>query len=122
MKIQKAGIGINIIKSLNNILSGQTLLTTYKSFIRPHLDYGDVVYDQANNGSLCQTIKSVQYKAALAIINAIKGTCQAKLHEELGLKRLKFRRWCRKLCIFYKVIASGVPLYVSKYIQGENYS
>ena len=25
------------------------LLTIYKSFVRPRLDYGDVIYDQANN-------------------------------------------------------------------------
>ena len=42
VKIQKAGIGINVVKSLNHILPRQALLTIYKSFIRPHLDYGDV--------------------------------------------------------------------------------
>ena len=79
VKIQKAGIGINVIKSLNNILPQQALLTIYRSFTRPHLDYGDVIYDQPNNESLCQTIESVRYKAALAITGAIKGTSQAKL-------------------------------------------
>ena len=74
VKIQKAGYGINVIKSLKTILPRQALLSIYKSFIRPHLDYGDVMYDQPNNESLCQTIESVQYKAALAITGAIKGT------------------------------------------------
>ena len=87
VKIQKAGIGINVIKSLNNTLPQQALLTIYKSFIRPHLDYSDVMYDQPNNESLCQTIESVQYEAALAITGTIKGTSQAKLYKEL----LKFR-------------------------------
>ena len=50
-----------------------------------------------------QTIKSVQYKAALAIIDAIKGTSQAKLHEELGLKRLKFRRCVENYVFFTKL-------------------
>ena len=91
VKIQKAGIGINVIKSLNNILPILALITIYKSIIRPHLDYGDVLYDQPNNKSLCETIESVQYKAALTITCAIKGTCQAKLYKELGLETLKFK-------------------------------
>ena len=36
-KIQKAGIKINVIESLNNILPQQALLKIYKSFIRPDL-------------------------------------------------------------------------------------
>ena len=49
VKIQKAGIGINVIKSLNNLLLIYLIIiylfTIYKSFVRPHLDYGDVIYD-----------------------------------------------------------------------------
>ena len=41
--------------------------------------------------SLCQTVKSVQYKAALAITGIIKGKSHAKLHTELGLGTLRFR-------------------------------
>ena len=52
VKIQKAGIGINVFKSLNNLFPQQALLTIYKSFIRVHLDYGDGIYDQPNNESL----------------------------------------------------------------------
>ena len=89
---------MNVIKSLSSILHQQALLTIYKSFIKPHLDYGDVIYDQPNNESLCQTIESVQYKAALTITGAIKRTSQAKLYKELGLETLKFRQWCRRIC------------------------
>ena len=51
VKIQKAGIGINLVKSVNNILPRQALLTIYKWFIRPHLNYGDAIYDQPKNES-----------------------------------------------------------------------
>ena len=47
-----------------------------KSFIRPHLDYGDVVYDQSHNETFCSNLESVQYNAALAITGAIHGTSQ----------------------------------------------
>ena len=44
-KISKAYRGIGMIKKLQSKLSGNALLTIYKSLIRPHLDYyGDIVY------------------------------------------------------------------------------
>ena len=64
------------------------LLTIYKSFIRPHLDYGDVIYHQAYTASFQQKIESVQYNLALAITGAIKGTSTEKLYQELGLETL----------------------------------
>ena len=51
------------------LLPRSFLLTIYKSFARPHLDYGDVIYDQPNNSRLSDKIESVRYNAALAIID-----------------------------------------------------
>ena len=48
-KISKAYRGIGIIKKLQSNLPRNVLLTIYKSFIRPHLDYGDIVCDQPTN-------------------------------------------------------------------------
>ena len=58
-KITKANKGIGLIRKLAHILPRQSLLTIYKSFIRPHLDYGDIVYDQPNNENFCNTIEKV---------------------------------------------------------------
>ena len=81
-------------------LPRQSLITIYKSFIRPHFDYGDIIYDQPNNESFCHLIERVQYNAALAITGAVKGTSQLNICNELSLKSLKFRRWFRRLCVF----------------------
>ena len=43
---------IGIIRKLQNVLPRSALLTIYKSFIRPHLDYGDIIYDKAFNESV----------------------------------------------------------------------
>ena len=59
-KIKKAAKGISVIKKLNVVLPRSSLLTIYKSFIRPHLDYGDVIYDQPNNNRLSEKIESIQ--------------------------------------------------------------
>ena len=49
-KMSKAKKGIGIIRKLNKALPQHSLITIYKSFVRPHLDYGDIIYDQPNKG------------------------------------------------------------------------
>ena len=46
--------GISVIKRalLNRMLPRHSFLTVYRSFVCPHLDYGDMLYDQPNNISL----------------------------------------------------------------------
>ena len=91
---------------MNLLLPHSTLLTICKSFVRPHLDYGDVIYDQPNNSRLSDKIESVQYKAALAITSAIRGTSKEKLYQELGLESLTDRRWLRRMSYLYKIIST----------------
>ena len=84
-------VGTGNIKKLSKTLPWHTLITIYKSFVRLHLDYGDIIYDQQYNESLNQKIEKIQYNAALAITCAIKGTSQSKLCNELVFESLKFR-------------------------------
>ena len=51
-KIKKATKGVNVIRKMNLLLPRSSLLTIYKSFVRPHLDCSDVIYDQPNNSRL----------------------------------------------------------------------
>ena len=48
-EIVKAMKRICIIKKLSNILARKPLITIYKYFARPPLDYDDVIFDQPNN-------------------------------------------------------------------------
>ena len=85
---------IGLIRKLQPIMPRTALLTIYKSFLRPHLDYGDVIYDRAFNESFQNKLESVQYNAALAITGAIRGSSREKLYQELGLlESLKSQRW-----------------------------
>ena len=97
-------------------------MQTNKSFIRPHLDYGDVIYDQLHNETFCSKLESVQFNAALAITGAIHGTSQTKLYVELGLESLKARRWFRRWCYFYKFESYGLPTYLFQLIPQESHS
>ena len=51
-KIVKANKGIGLIMRLRKSLSRDTLLTVYKAFVTPHLDYEDFIYDNPGNISL----------------------------------------------------------------------
>ena len=111
-KIKKATVGVNLMRKLNLLLPRSSLLTVYKCFMSPHLDYGDVIYDQRNLSSLTNKIESVQYNAALAITGAIRGTSKEKLYQELGFESLKDRRWLRRLCHQYKIVSAKQPAYL----------
>ena len=40
---------IGILRKLQNLLTRTALITIYKAFIKPHLDYGNILYTQAFN-------------------------------------------------------------------------
>ena len=58
-KMAKEMKGIAIIRKLNKVLPQHSLLKIYESFVRPHLDYGDIVYDQPNKESLSQKTERI---------------------------------------------------------------
>ena len=84
----------------------------YESFVRPHLDYGNIIYDQPNNSTLSNKIESIQYNAVLAITNPISGTCRDKLYQGLCLESLQNGRWLRWLCYFQKILSTKLPPYL----------
>ena len=57
-----------IAKALKSI---GILLQMYKSSVRPHLHYGDIIYDEPNNERFTQKIERIQCNAAFAITGAI---------------------------------------------------
>ena len=70
---------IGIIHKLQTVLPRSALLTIYKSFIRPHLDYGDIICDKAFNEPLHAKLELLQYNTTLAITRAIKGSSTENL-------------------------------------------
>ena len=102
----KIKITIGLLRKLQIFLPRAAFNTIYKTFIKPLLDYADILYDQAYNMSFHQKLKSIQYNACLAITGALRGISKEKLYQELGLESLQLRRWYRKLGIFYKIFLS----------------
>ena len=89
-KISKCDTLIGIIKKLSISFPRNALLRIYKSFIRSHLDYADIIYNKPNNSSFKSKIENGQYRACIAITGAIQGTSRERLYRELGLESLTY--------------------------------
>ena len=79
-KFVKVNREICILKKLSGFLPHHSLITLYESFMRPHLDYADILYDQPNNLNVCNKIENCHYNAALAITGAIRGSSKERLY------------------------------------------
>ena len=102
-KVSNADKGVCVIEKLTNNLPKIALLTLYKSFVRPHLDYGDIIYDQPKNESFCNKFETVPCNAESAIIGLVQRTAKVKLYiyKELDLESLKSRRWLKQTFLLF---------------------
>ena len=82
---------IIVLIRLSVCLSRKALLTIYKSFVRPHLYYGDIFYDKPGNLNFESKTENVESKACFAITGAIQGTSREQLYDEFGLISLSKR-------------------------------
>ena len=55
------------MKKLSLFLSRKTLLTIYKSFVRPNLDYADIIYGKPFKEFFKTKIEMIPYRASLLI-------------------------------------------------------
>ena len=102
--LNKVNKTIGLLRKLQNLLSRSTLITICKAFIRPRLDYGDILFDQTYNGSFHEKLESIQYNVCLALTEKISGSLKDRIYQELGFESLRVRPWYRKHCLFYKVL------------------
>ena len=111
---------IELTRNMINSLPRPSLMTLYKSFIRHHLDHGDIIYNQSFNNSFQNKVRSIQYNACLTITGAITGTSKERLHKELGLESLQHRPLYKELCHIYKIIVKKFPNYLFKVVASSN--
>ena len=52
----------------------------YKSFIKPHLDQGVILYDKKFNNSFHERMESIQYHGSRAIAGAIRDNSRKKVY------------------------------------------
>ena len=113
--ILKARKGIGLIRFLSKYMLLDALDQLYKLYVRPHLDYGDIIYhkyDPCMSLDITERLEQTQYSAALAVTGAWGGTSRQRLLNELGWENLYNRRWFRHLCHFFNLRKSHQPEYL----------
>ena len=106
---------ISARRGIGVICSHDVLDLMYKLYMRPHLDYGDIIYHKHDPDlklDLTKKLESTQYSAALAVSRAWQGTNRQKFCDDLGWKSLYHRRWYCRMTHFYKLQSTQPPLYL----------
>ena len=116
--IRKATKGLSLMKYLSKYVSRKVLALCYKLYVRPHLDYGDVIYHNQRQ-DLMTLIEQVQYKAALIVTGCWQGTSRVKLYDELGWEALDQRRWGHRMTTWYKIVNGLTPAYLFEHVPKE---
>ena len=99
--------------SIASQVSRQTLLTLYKVYVQPHLDYCAAVYDGHLTVFDRARLEKAQNRAARLITGTPRRTSTAGLLEELGWSTLACRRSIHKLLLHQKLrYDTSVPNYI----------
>ena len=59
MILNKNNKTIEVLRKLHNIWPRSTLVTIYKDFVKPYLDYGNIIYDQAYNATFLEKLELI---------------------------------------------------------------
>ena len=67
--------------------------------------------DQAFNDFFHHKMESIKFLNNLVITETIRSTSKEKNYQEMDFESLKYRRWFRKLPVFYKIIKDEISSY-----------
>ena len=62
--IEKAKISLGLMKYMSKYVNRKVLDQMYKMYVRPHLDYGDVIFHDQSQDTM-KLLDSIQYQAGL---------------------------------------------------------
>lgn len=123
--IIKAKKGISILKFLARYVNREVLDMTYKMYVRPYLDYGDVIFHNQSMESMT-LLEQLQYQASLIVSGCWQGSSRLKVYSDLGWESLNERRKLHRLSLYYKIQNNDTPEYLranvldSLPVQGTN--
>ena len=113
--IEKAKKGLSLMKFLSKYVDRKTLILTFTMHVRPHLEYGDIIFHNCSS-QLMDMIEVIQYQAAIIATGCWKHTSKTKLYDELGWEPLSVRRHKHRLTNYHKIVTGDSPEYLRKYI------
>ena len=96
-------------------LDRKSLETIYITFIRPILEYADIIWDNCTQQEK-NDLEKIQLEAARIATGATKLVSIENLYHETGWEKLETRRKNHKLTLFYKMFNNISPTYLSSLV------
>ena len=100
------------LKSYKYRLSRKSLEIMYKSYIIPHFDYADVVWDNCTKQE-SEQLEQLQLDALRTICGTVRGTSHEEIYKETGFITLKERRKRHKLLLYFKFVNNLLPDHIN---------
>ena len=116
--MDKANRRLGILRSLKYKLNRLSLERIYFSFIRPILEYGDIIWDMAPKELLNQ-LESIQLNAARIVVGATARSSTEGLYQETSWEPLEKRREHHRLCLMFKIVNMKAPVYLIDLLPGQ---
>ena len=111
----KAWTRINVMKKLKFKLDRRSLQIIYFTFIRPILEYADVVWNNCTQYEI-NDLEKIQNEASRIVTGATKSVSINSLIQETGWETLLNHRKKHKLLLFYKMKHYMSPDYLSSLV------
>ena len=102
-KISRAETRLGIMKGYCNKFSRKTLLQIYTCYIRPILEYGDVVWINLTMGD-SEKLEDINRRAIRLAIGAKLGTKSSFLYQESALEKLTTGRRNSQIKMMFKIM------------------
>ena len=109
--VKKTYNRLNIMRKSRTFLDKYSLEKIYISFIRPLMEYADVICDNQKQ-NLINKLENIQLDAARIVTGGTRLTSHDSLYEETKWEKLKDRRNNHKLVLFHKMNYNKTPQYL----------
>ena len=106
--VKKANSSLGIIKKSFTFLDEETLPLLFKSLVRPHLEYGNVIWGPFYKGD-AEDVERVQRRATKGVPGLSSLTYEERLRK-LKLPSLQHRRRRGDIIMTYKIITGKVNM------------
>ena len=103
---------LGILRNFKFRWSRKALETCYSSFIRPVIEYGNIIYDSCLKSDSAK-LETLQIEAANIVTGAKRGTSHIKMLKELGWQSLATRRLIAKTTRMFVIKTKQSPKYLS---------
>jgi hypothetical protein len=112
----KATRRLGILRKLKYKIDRLSLERIYLAFIRPLLEYGDVIWDSPLE--ILNPLEAIQRNAARIVVGATARCSTQGLYDETSWEPLDKRRESHRTTLMYKVVHGKAPRYLTDLVPG----